>query len=185
LAENLNYGGYLANLGDEAGGYNQHQSGAQKFCYDNVVSNCDSDGGLYQWQTAMGLAKDCGDGSKTCASQINNGNHQGICPSGWHLPKYEEWYTLAFELNGTSVAGRKMKLISFGGVNSSGFSALGAGSRDRHGIFGNHGSFANFWVADENNAEYGRVSGVEIGRDNLGLGQNSKRVGFSVRCLKN
>ena len=59
MAENLNYGTYLADLGYGTGGNTQYQNGAQKFCYANNTSNCDAEGGLYQWHSAMGFAKSC------------------------------------------------------------------------------------------------------------------------------
>jgi hypothetical protein len=45
-------------------------------------------GEKYDWATAMDLPSSCN--SSPCASQINV-PHQGICPSGWHLPSSEEW----------------------------------------------------------------------------------------------
>ena len=86
MAENLNYGLYI-NDGNSSLTY---QTGAQKFCYDNDEKNCATDGGLYQWQTAMGFEKSCVDGNESCSSKINSGNHQGICPNGWHMPKQNE-----------------------------------------------------------------------------------------------
>ena len=183
MAENLNYGAYVADLGYGTGGYTQYQSGAQKFCYNNTASTCDTEGGLYQWHTAMGFDKTCGDGSKTCASQISSGNHQGICPSGWHMPKAAEWDVLAAYLGGTSVAGKKMKLSSFGGDNSSGFSALGAGNRNYDGGFYNRGSYASFWEAEEYDANNGRNRFLSSSSGDLYRLDDSKRYGFSVRCV--
>ncbi|GBU23656.1 hypothetical protein R83H12_00272 [Fibrobacteria bacterium R8-3-H12] len=40
-------------------------------CYNNSESNCQKYGRLYNWKTAM-----------------------KACPSGWHLPSYDEWETL-------------------------------------------------------------------------------------------
>lgn len=43
-------------------------------CYDDKSFNCDTYGRLYSWNTAMS---------------------EGICPSGWKLPKAEDWRELA------------------------------------------------------------------------------------------
>jgi uncharacterized protein (TIGR02145 family) len=87
----------------------------------------------------MSLGKDCGDGSVACIDSIDLVNHHGICPDGWHMPKNEEWSILVSFLGGWSVAGQKMNSLTFGGDNSSGFSALGAGGRNFSGDFGFHG----------------------------------------------
>ena len=82
MAENLNYGAYVEGRNSSS----QLLSGSQKFCYDNLVSNCEDLGGLYQWHIAMALPATCGDGSTSCVSSLTSPNHQGICPNGWHVP---------------------------------------------------------------------------------------------------
>jgi len=52
----------------------------EKFCYNNLQSNCDTFGGLYQWQEAM---------QYTCTGRV-----QGICPPSWHIPTDKEWQVL-------------------------------------------------------------------------------------------
>lgn len=193
MAENLNYGSYLADLG-YPDAEEQFQSGAQKFCYENNESNCTTDGGLYQWHTAMGFAKTCGDGSTNCSSQISSGNHQGICPSGWHMPKEAEWDVLQTYLGGSSVAGKTMKLYNTGnsswdassyyGGNSSGFSALPAGYRYKKGGILNRGNDAYFWEAVDNSF-YASSSNLSDDFSNLYRSSSSlKRYGFSVRCAQ-
>jgi len=75
MAQNLNYAG----------------SGNVGLCPDNHPDTCAKYGRLYDWATAMGFAPSCNDG--TCASQIL-AKHQGICPSGWHIPSVEDIVTL-------------------------------------------------------------------------------------------
>jgi uncharacterized protein (TIGR02145 family) len=181
MAENLNYGTYLV----ETDSINQYQIEAQKFCYDNQVSNCDTGGGLYQWHTAMGFAKECGDGSKICADQISIENHQGICPGGWHVPKQSEWDLLTTRLGRSRVA-NKMKLFSFDGTNSSGFSALGVGYRHYNTGFYDKNNFAYFWDAEEVSGDGNSGYYHNLWRPGSGLYRNShgKRSGYSVRCLK-
>jgi uncharacterized protein (TIGR02145 family) len=194
MAENLNYGIYLADLGYPDGA-EQYQNGSQKFCYDNDEANCVTDGGLYQWHTAMGFDKTCGDGSKTCADQISSGNHQGICPSGWHMPKQAEWDALQTYLGGGSVAGEKMKLNNTGNSNwdastyndgnSSGFSALPSGVRDIGDRgFNSRGRGAGFWEAVENSSDSAPSRGMDDGYAILSRYYGNKQNGFSVRCAQ-
>jgi uncharacterized protein (TIGR02145 family) len=168
------------------------QSGAQKFCYSNTESNCTTDGGLYQWHTAMGFASSCATAS--CAGQISIGNHQGICPVGWHVPKATEWDALQTNLGGSAVAVSKMKLNNTGNSswdsstynngNTSGFSGLPAGDRSLAGGFGFRGSYAFFWESAESNGTYAYVRLLNDGDSDLGRGGDNKAYGFSVRCVR-
>jgi uncharacterized protein (TIGR02145 family) len=56
-----------------------------------VQANCDKYGRLYDWATAMDIPASCNNNS--CPTQIKN-PHQGICPSGWHIPSNNDWETL-------------------------------------------------------------------------------------------
>jgi uncharacterized protein (TIGR02145 family) len=168
MAENLNYGTYLGGVASDS----KYLNGAQKFCYANNVAFCDRDGGIYQWHTAMNLAKECSDGTKSCSAQINNGNHQGICPVGWHIPKKTEWEVLTNFLGGVGLAGKKMKLSSFGnGDNSSGFSAIGTDDK------------ALFWEADEKDMTHGQSRRLNTS-DAFFSDNQAKYSGLWVRCLK-
>ena len=77
MAENLNYA---------IDGYGSR-------CYANISSNCDRYGREYTWAAAVGEQESkCGVG-KRC--HLPEGNIQGICPKGWHLPSADEWNVLA------------------------------------------------------------------------------------------
>jgi uncharacterized protein (TIGR02145 family) len=52
----------------------------EKYCYGNVSANCETYGGLYQWDEMM--------------QYTNQEGAQGICPAGWHLPADAEWAAL-------------------------------------------------------------------------------------------
>ncbi len=188
MAQNLNYGTYISD-GNSGSTY---QSGAQKFCYSNIESNCVTDGGLYQWHTVMGFASNCV--TTSCASQINKGNHQGICPVGWHVPKDMEWNALEAYLGGSSVAGSKMKLNNTGYTswntsinnngNFSGFSGLPAGFRFHIGGFAGRGDLAYFWVAAEGNAANSYFRNLYSGYSDLGGYYEYTAHGYSLRCVK-
>ena len=173
MAENLNVGTRIN------GSLNQtNNSTIEKYCYNDLVSNCNIYGGLYQWDEAMQFV-------------ITEGT-KGICPTGWHFPTYAEWNTLRTFLGGYPIAGGKMKEAGFthwtspntGANNSSGFTALPGGHRSFDGIFQTlnydalfnssslNGPFTVGWLI-HNNEEY------------LWNGNLYKTEGVSVRCIKN
>lgn len=57
-------------------------------CYNNAPDSCLRYGHLYTWATVMALPETCN--QKDCKSQIQT-PHQGICPTGWHVPTSDEW----------------------------------------------------------------------------------------------
>jgi uncharacterized protein (TIGR02145 family) len=120
-----------------------------------------------------------------------------LCPVGWHVPTDAEWSVLTSNLGGEGVAGGIMKTTgtseaatglwnspNLGATNSSGFSGAPGGGRFDNGDYG-YISFYGFWWSsyevDSNFASYRSLSdgGVSAIRGNL-----DKRLGGSVRCLK-
>ena len=175
MAENLNIGSRIN------GGSNQTDNGTiEKYCYNNSESNCDTYGGLYQWNEAMQYTTD----EAT----------QGICPSGWHIPSEDELYILENYLADSTCnpdrdpdwnsgddcdpAGTKLKS---GG--SSGFEGLLAGLRSTDGSFGNLGTHAGFWSSSESGSDAWRLS-LSSDHSTVNRSTNSQARGFSVRCLK-
>ncbi|MBK7175282.1 MAG: hypothetical protein IPH84_19155 [Bacteroidales bacterium] len=76
LAENLNIGTRIN------GSDNQTNNGViQKYCMNDLESNCSIYGGLYQWDEMMNY---------TSSSSANPSGRQGICPEGWHIPSLNE-----------------------------------------------------------------------------------------------
>ena len=118
MAENLNIGTRIDGDTDQT-----NNSTIEKYCYDDDTDNCDTYGGLYQWDEMM--------------QYVTTEGTQGICPAGWHLPTDAEWTTLTNFLGGESVAGGKMKeegldhwqTPNTGATNSSGFTGLPGGFR--------------------------------------------------------
>src|SRR5574344_138629 len=116
------------------------------------------------------------------------------CPSGWHLPSYNEWYDLEQYLGGENVAGGKMKekwtshwnSPNTGATNSSGFSALPAGYRywnggDFYGINTN----TYFWSASYNDSYNAINFSLDDNSSSLFYnGKHAKGYGYSVRCVK-
>jgi uncharacterized protein (TIGR02145 family) len=139
-------------------------SGAQAV-YGNDASSLATYGRLYNWFA------------------VNDA--RGLCPSGFHVPTDEEWKELEGTLGGTSAAGAAMKATSWGGTNSSGFSALPGGLRaSGGGGFGGQGDDGYWWSSSLDGAfAWYRFlfSGYSPVYRNLDLGP---RYGFSVRCVR-
>ena len=115
---------------------------------------------------------------------------RGLCPAGWHVPTDVEWTTLVNYLGGASVAGGKMKEV--GQVHWNGLIlkqptkvvGLPSGFRNPDGSFGGIKFIGYGWSATENgNSVWARDMGYD--RANVLRLSFDKRVGFSVRCVKN
>jgi uncharacterized protein (TIGR02145 family) len=146
---------------------NMNYHSGNSFCYDNNGSNCYIYGRLYDWETAL-----------------------HVCPQGWHLPNDAEWNKLVEYLGGLTMAGGKMKDVgtaywyspNTGANNSSGFSALPGGSSDQG--FASLSKNGYFWSSTQNadsNPGYWMFFNM---KENILHDYYDKKVGFSVRCLK-
>ena len=174
MAENLNIGVRLDGM------YDQKDNGEiEKYCYDDLESNCDKYGGLYQWGEIMHYSTIPG--------------IQGICPTGWHIPTHAEFITLANFLGGTSVAGGKLKQAGFvnwimpntGATNESGFLGLPTGSRQlSDGAFANAGLSAFFWSSTELDSTFVRSRNLGTSGTSFSSPGYNKGLGISVRCIK-
>ncbi|MCQ2100856.1 MAG: fibrobacter succinogenes major paralogous domain-containing protein [Fibrobacter sp.] len=187
MAENLNY----------ADSIKTPSLKGNSWCYDNKAENCDVTGRLYTWAAAIdsvALANDadnpqtCGFG-KTCTLPAIV---QGVCPSGWHLPTYDEWQTLFKAVGGFSAAGKALKSGSGwysngNGTDTYGFSALPAGSRYYGGYFFSAGDRANFWSASqyELNSHGAYSMYLYYDYEDAYMYYYTKDYGYSVRCLQN
>ena len=159
-------------------------------CYDNNNSNCATYGRLYDWTTAMALPSSCN--RSLCASLVG-AKHQGICPSGWHIPSDAEWTTLTDYVGSSS--GTKLKSRegwnsnSYIGVPSGsdtyGFVALPGGVGGLDGSFVGVGYFGYWWSASEYSAysAYYRAMNYDY-EDVYRLYEGYKSSLRSVRCLQ-
>ena len=173
MAENLNIGTMINGSNDQT-----DDGTIEKYCYENSTSNCDTYGGLYQWNEMM---------QYTTTQGV-----QGICPEGWHLPTDAEWTTLVDFLGGSSVAGGKMKEAGYahwnspntGATNESGFTALPGGCRNTFGYFNYLGSTAYFWSSTEDDTYVAWDRYLFYNSDNVVRYDNAKHNGYSVRCFQ-
>lgn len=167
LTENISIG-YIIN-----GNRNQTNDGRiETYCSDNNWINCETYGGLYQWDEAM--------------QYVNTEGARGICPEGWHIPTNAEFQVLS---NAVGSNGNALKAIGQGtgsgaGTNTSGFSALFAGTRNPNGNFYGLGTDANFWSSTECTAPYAYYINLNHEISEVYLSYFGKNDGLSVRCVK-
>jgi uncharacterized protein (TIGR02145 family) len=173
MAENLNI--------DNVGSIN-------RACYDGIVSNCDTYGGLYIWSDVNPVSPD----------------YSQICPQGWYVPTVFEWCDMLYFLDntvecsfpgsgnysGTDIAAKLKNSTGWPtpGTNESGFSALPGGSLWwNSGIphWSGIGTAASFWSSTPAlPSDY--VWGFEIddGHSGIYLTVDTKQNLNSVRCIK-
>ncbi|MCD4665240.1 MAG: hypothetical protein K8R68_08205, partial [Bacteroidales bacterium] len=183
MAENLNVGNRIDGVADMT-----DNSIIEKYCYDNQESNCDTYGGLYQWDELM--------------QYITTSGAQGICPGEWHIPTDNEWKILEGTVDsqfgvGDPVwnilgyrgfdAGLNLKSISGwssgNGTDLYGFTALPCGFRNTDGSFYNLTNYTHFWSSDESGSNaWKRI--LDNGSMQVSRNYSDKGFGFSVRCIK-
>jgi len=152
-------------------------------CYEDLESNCDIYGRLYNWTVA---------GS--------------VCPEGWHLPQAEEWLALInYVENGEEESsGKKLKTSSgwewsdpfyYGykgnpnGTDEFGFSALPGGmcfSRNGPEKFDDIGYRAFWWTDTRREFQIAYMVDLmdDIYKENGNLGGDFTSDYLSVRCVK-
>lgn len=153
----------------------------EKYCYNNLESNCTKYGGLYDWGEAMAYSVESG--------------ARGICPAGFRIPTKVDIDTLFVFLGGQSVAGPKLKSITGWEskgltctpqpTNESGFSAIAGGTRWSNGVFKYAGSTAVYWTSTEV-PEYSAAwyFGVRYCTTTGTEGMFYKDQASSIRCIK-
>ena len=182
MAENLNIGKMVLGEND------QNDDGEiERYCYNNDTTYCDEFGGLYQWAEMMQLPSRCN--TESCAELIQK-NHRGICPEGWRLMTFDD-YKIIENADGNEehgIAGLRSG-YRFNGYNTTGFSLVGAGKREKNGKFSRLEEVAYWFYPLEDDYDrsiyahfaYIAMSGAYgVGADN----GDEKTYGLSVRCVK-
>ena len=184
LKENLNIGQMID------GNEDQTDNGImEKYCYDNLESNCDIYGGLFQWAEVVQYLN--GATNFTSWDPSPTGNVTGICPPGWHIPSDTEWTDLSTFLGGNSVSGGKLKETGSThwhnnniATNESGFTALGGGYSYPNGDYSYIYTYTHFWSSSEDAGS--SVWGWHLFYESSEIYRTSdqKNFGRSVRCLR-
>jgi uncharacterized protein (TIGR02145 family) len=165
--------------------------------YPDEAANCATYGRLYNWSTAMVFLSLCNESSTNASCSVSS-KHRGICPSGWHIPSYDEWSTLTNyvekEKSCTYCAGFYLKATSSWNINP--YDGSGNGS-DNYGFsalpggFGYSGSGSTnagttgYWRSATASTGYeAAVLSIEYNLDSMRNGSHSKTELHSVRCVK-
>ncbi len=159
-------------------------SGEPCYCwYDNDSAlYAGSFGALYNWYA------------------VNTGK---LCPVGWHVPDKDDWTTLMDYIGGSDVAGGKLKAIAeserpdevmitawtapnTGASNETGFKALPGGYRGVTGVYAEKGNTGEWWSGTTTSVQSILASGwiITYNESRLVERSSNKRLGLSVRCLK-
>ena len=147
------------------------------FCLNDSLENCEKYGRLYPWAIAL-----------------------GICPSGWHLPWYEEYKTMLSD--NFYRQSRMLKSTEWDGTDDYGFAALPSSARYSNGkytlgnVFGGSGDPAWFWtdtkmvderysmVAFESETYELALALRVISNGEATLSTGNVDEAFAVRCVK-
>ncbi len=137
--------------------------------YNNSATYGDKYGHLYNWYA------------------VNSGK---LAPKGWHIPTYDEWNTLINYLGGYTIAGGKLKSLTYwtspntGASNSTGFSSLPGGLNGPSGFL-HASSYGHWWSSSVYSSSMSWLIYMSYNNTQC-LGNMVERYsGLSVRCLKN
>jgi uncharacterized protein (TIGR02145 family) len=156
------------------------------WCYINNDSAFGTTyGKLYNWYAVAGIWNEV---SKTDESQ-----RKKLAPSGYHVPSEAEWTSLTDYLGGYNVAGEAMREAdtahwfspNAGATNSSGFTALPGGYRNYPGNFASS-RFSGYWWSSSADGTTANAwnRGLYYNSGSVYRSSDSKKIGFSVRCIK-
>jgi uncharacterized protein (TIGR02145 family) len=150
------------------------------YCWYNndEGANKDTYGALYNWYA------------------VNTGK---LCPTGWHVPDESDWNVLTdylggYGIAGLSTAGGKLKEAgsthwlnqpNYFATNETGFTALPGGYRlYQTGGYDQIGIFGHWWSSTEKGPNDAWYHDMVYYLDLIPVYSDSKKWGYSVRCLK-
>lgn len=127
-----------------------------------------------------------------------------LCPTGWHVPSYAEWYQLAVFLDKDAIqipdhgtisliAGGKLKETGYthwwspngGATNETGFTAVPAGYRKvDDGLFYLIWQANFLWSSTEFSTNESLKFYMNKESPHFRISEDSKKAGLSVRCIK-
>jgi len=151
-----------------------NNAGKPAWCYYNYdAANGNRYGKLYNWHAAA--------------------DPRGIAPEGWHVPSDAEWTMLIDTLGGEKIAGAHMKSkTGWDGTTSKtenvvitdGFTGLPGGSCNHSGSFYGIGDIGAWWSTTWSRIDIAWAHSLYFGSDFVSRDGDYKRVGLSVRCVK-
>jgi uncharacterized protein (TIGR02145 family) len=190
MAENLRTTHYtdgtLINLIEDNTAWSALTETSIAYCYyDNSIINSNTYGNLYTWSAAMNAAS---------SSNGNPSGVQGVCPEEWHMPSDSEWVELEDYLSNNGYSGIEGYALKStydwnsngNGDDNWGFAVLPGGYRNADGTFSNLGLGyqADFLSTTEFSNYEAWARSFIYSNSTLRRFSNTKRYGFSVRCIK-
>lgn len=116
---------------------------------------------------------------------------RNLCPSGWHIPSFQEWSELGASVGGIEIADDKLKeagSFHWDGKNQSdnsiGFTALPGGIRDGKGVYSLYGTAGYWWTSTITSPTTAIASYINNAAKGLCGEQRYIMTGASVRCIK-
>lgn len=119
-------------------------------------------------------------------------NTNKLCPIGWHVTNKEELSSSITFIPRDTITGGNLKetgtfhwrIPNKGATNETGFTALPGGYRTFNGEFGYLGESGRWWASSEENNYVGFGWTLMYNNGQVAPFWPSKRVGISVRCIK-
>jgi len=165
----------------------------EKYCYQDLESNCEIYGGLYRWNEMMQYTATPG--------------AQGICPQGWHVPDFGElsfledyvssqpaWicegdpYNTAKALASTSGWNTYPLNCAVGdnqaSNNASGFTGMPGGILVINGTYIERANRGFWWTSSEYTSSKAHYIYLSTMNAYVTWGFENQEYGFSVRCIK-
>jgi uncharacterized protein (TIGR02145 family) len=137
MSANMNTGTTIPGTNEQS-----NNSVVEKYCYQNLESNCDIYGALYEWAEAVQLPYSYNSTTygtqswMTCDACGSNGN-QGVCPNGYHIPTFLEWnrYEYCVENNISPKGSTPLSDFQYGtGYHGDNTPGVGPGSKMKSAI---------------------------------------------------
>lgn len=170
----------------------QYSKGIHSLCYDHILDNCNIYGRLYRWDIAMNIDSNY----LTHSLSQTDSNHQGICPTDWHIPSSSEWDSLisfAAKFNSNTYYTTVLKSVDHWPTDSTGFdlinfTALPSGLGYNESNFYGLGRYSS-WISSTEEAANGFSSFSMKANPSNNYGSfyspAIKSYWYSLRCVKN
>lgn len=146
---------------------------------------------LYNWSAAMGFTAE----ESWEQKGLYDGDRQGICPNGWHLPSQVEWDELEKNVRtlcGDPETGREGKYLKSStgwheggnGTDNVKFNILPAGGSDGKQIIC-VGRYAQIWTSTAYNNEEAYDDWLNYNSEDIVAFDSLKKNARSIRCVRN
>jgi len=178
MAENLNFEESTTDSALSANLKNQTS------CPLGKAENCEIAGRIYTWTASMNISEPYKDDIAGAKKILTPRNHQGVCPTGWHIPRIDEYVQLVHRIEEIPDAGPYGKALKAKvgwdtlspGTDVAGLSFIPMRSTE-------DAFFGYTWAADFNNGivRFELYSGLD---GHVFVGSESE-FGAYVRCVKN